>query len=103
MPLSHLLADDIRALRGDAARLDGCSERERIARLADRAARSALPVLIEGEPGSGSRALARAIHDCGERKERPFLRFEAASLLAVCGFFAGGLTCTYLVLPLVLR
>ncbi len=28
---------------------------------------------------------------------------QAASLLAVCGFFAGGLTCTYLVLPLVLR
>jgi DNA-binding NtrC family response regulator len=74
MPLSHLLADDIRALRGDAAHLDGGSERGRIARLADRAARSALPVLIEGEPGSGARALAHAIHDCGERKERPFLR-----------------------------
>ena len=77
MPLSQLLADDIHALRGDAAALDGGSERERIARLADRAARSALPVLIEGEPGSGSRALARAIHDCGERKERPFLRLPA--------------------------
>lgn len=28
---------------------------------------------------------------------------QPASLLAVCGFFAGGLACTYLVLPLVLR
>jgi DNA-binding NtrC family response regulator len=78
MPLPDLLADDIRALRGDPARLDGGSERERIARLADRAARSVLPVLIEGEPGSGARALARAIHDCSERKGRPFLRLPAA-------------------------
>jgi uncharacterized protein len=28
---------------------------------------------------------------------------QPASLLAVCGFFAGGLACTYLLLPIVLR
>jgi uncharacterized protein len=28
---------------------------------------------------------------------------QPASLLAVCGFFAGGLACTYLLLPVVLR
>ena len=29
--------------------------------------------------------------------------FQAASLLAVCGFFAGGLAATYLLLPMLLR
>jgi len=72
MPLNQILADDIRALRQGAGRPVPGSERERIARLADRASRSLLPVLIEGEPGSGAQALARAIHACSERRERPF-------------------------------
>jgi DNA-binding NtrC family response regulator len=70
-------ADDIRALRLGMPIPGAGSERERIARLADRASRSALPVLIEGEPGSGAQALARAIHDSGERKLRPFVGFHA--------------------------
>ena len=77
MPLPRLFADDIRALRGEAERPAAGSERERIGRLAERAARSSLPVLIEGEPGSGAPALARAIHDCGERRERAFVRLHA--------------------------
>lgn len=77
MPLNQFLADDIRALRQGAGRLALGSERERVARLADRASRSVLPVLIEGEPGSGAQALARAIHDCSERRERPFIRLHA--------------------------
>jgi DNA-binding NtrC family response regulator len=77
MPLSRLFADDIRALRGEAEKPAAGSERERIGRLAERAARSSLPVLIEGEPGSGAPALARAIHDCGERRERAFVRHHA--------------------------
>jgi DNA-binding NtrC family response regulator len=81
MPLSRFFADDIRALRQGAASLVAGSERERAARHADRAARSALPVLIESEPGSGARALARAIHDGSERKIRPFIRFQAEEAL----------------------
>ena len=77
MPLPRLFADDIRALRGEAEKPAAGSERERIGRLAERAARSSLPVLIEGEPGSGAPALARAIHDCGERRERSFVRLHA--------------------------
>lgn len=81
MPLPRLFADDIRALRGEAERPAAGSERERIGRLAERAARSSLPVLIEGEPGSGAPALARAIHDCGERRERSFVRLHAGEAL----------------------
>ncbi len=77
MLLNQLLADDIRALRQGAGHPVPGSERERIARLADRASRSLLPVLIEGEPGSGAQALARAIHDCSERRDRPFTRLHA--------------------------
>jgi DNA-binding NtrC family response regulator len=77
MPLHRLFADDIRALRQGSAGLVAGSERERTARLADRAARSALPVLIETEAGSGGQALARAIHESSERKLRPFIAYRA--------------------------
>ncbi|MFD0461336.1 sigma-54-dependent transcriptional regulator [Microvirga aerilata] len=77
MPLSRLFADDIRALREDATGLVAHPERERVGRLAERAARSALPVLVESEPGSGAQALAGAIHDCSERASRPFIRLHA--------------------------
>jgi len=77
MPLHRFFADDIRALRqGDAAFVAG-SERERTARLAERASRSCLPVLIETEAGNGAQALAKAIHATGERKARPFILFRA--------------------------
>ncbi|WP_243374685.1 sigma 54-interacting transcriptional regulator [Microvirga solisilvae] len=77
MPLHRFFADDIRALRQGAAAFEPGSERERTARLADRAARSALPVLIETEAGSGAKALAQAIHEGSERKARPFIVFRA--------------------------
>ncbi|HZH53688.1 MAG TPA: sigma 54-interacting transcriptional regulator [Microvirga sp.] len=77
MLLAQILTDDIRALRRGAPGPASGSERERIARFADRAARSGAPVLIEGEPGSGGHALARAIHDCSERRARPFVRLNA--------------------------
>lgn len=82
MPLHRFFADDIRALRQGSAAFAAGTEREKTARLADRAARSALPVLIETEPGSGAKALAKAIHAAGERRNRPFIGFqteEAAS------------------------
>jgi DNA-binding NtrC family response regulator len=90
MPLARLLADDIRALRGNGEKFAAGSERDRIARLADRASRCALPVLIEGEPGSGAQALARAVHDCGERTERPFISLHAGEA-SVQGSSDGGL------------
>jgi DNA-binding NtrC family response regulator len=77
MPLYRFFADDIRALRQGTAAFKQGSERQKTAQLADRAARSALPVLIETEAGSGAKALAKAIHEIGERKARPFIGFRA--------------------------
>jgi DNA-binding NtrC family response regulator len=46
---------------------------EAAAGLATRAARCNIPVLIEGETGTGKGLVARAIHGTGARRTRPFL------------------------------
>jgi len=38
------------------------------------------PVLIVGERGSGRKLLARAIHECGARRDRPFVALRCAVL-----------------------
>jgi DNA-binding NtrC family response regulator len=83
MLLAQILTDDIRALRrGASGGFAPGSERERLARLADRAARSAAPILIESEPGSGAGILARVIHEAGERRQRPFVRLQVQDVPA---------------------
>ncbi|MDB5591514.1 sigma-54 dependent transcriptional regulator [Enterovirga sp.] len=45
----------------------------RLLRLAERAAKSSIPVLIEGESGVGKEVLARAIQGSGDRRSKPFI------------------------------
>jgi DNA-binding NtrC family response regulator len=45
---------------------------------ARRAAESDLPVLLVGEPGTGKKLLARAIHGASERRGRPFVEVRCA-------------------------
>jgi DNA-binding NtrC family response regulator len=54
-------------------------EMQRAKLLAQRAADFDLPVLLEGEPGTGKKLMAKAIHAASERAERPLtvLRFDA--------------------------
>lgn len=80
MPLTQLFVDAIHALRKDVPDPGAWRYDERIVRQADRAARSSVPILIHGEAGSGADALARAIHDCGERGDLPFVRRHAAAM-----------------------
>ena len=52
----------------------------RVIRLAERAARSSIPVLIEGESGVGKEVLARAIQGSSERKGRPFVTVNCGAI-----------------------
>jgi DNA-binding NtrC family response regulator len=56
-------------------------EMQRARALAERAADLDLPVLIEGEPGTGKRLFAKAIHAGSPRRSQPLsvLRFDSAS------------------------
>jgi len=64
---------------------------ERVRRLCERAARSTIPVLIEGDKGVGKEVLARAIHGSSQRRGRPFVTvhcgdsFEAGVEAALFG------------------
>ncbi len=55
-------------------------EMDRIKRLCERAAKSTIPVLIEGEKGVGKELIARAIHGASERRSRSFLTVNCAGL-----------------------
>ncbi len=48
--------------------------------LGERAARSAIPVLLEGEPGVGKELFARAIHGSGSRRTKPFISLNCGAI-----------------------
>ncbi|MGD1015454.1 MAG: sigma-54 dependent transcriptional regulator [Roseiarcus sp.] len=52
----------------------------RTIRLAERAAKSNIPVLIEGESGVGKELLARAIQGASERRGKPFVTVNCGAL-----------------------
>ncbi len=82
------------ALEGEVRRLDRraagaltfkdlatrSEDMERAARLGERAAKSTLPVLLEGEPGVGKNIFARAIQGASERRGRAFVTFNCRAL-----------------------
>ncbi|MDF0522359.1 sigma-54 dependent transcriptional regulator [Bradyrhizobium yuanmingense] len=51
-----------------------------VMRAAQKAANSAIPVLIEGESGVGKEMFARAIHGTGERKAKPFVAVNCGAI-----------------------
>ncbi|MEY9126654.1 sigma-54-dependent transcriptional regulator [Bradyrhizobium yuanmingense] len=51
-----------------------------VMRAAQKAANSAIPVLIEGESGVGKEMFARAIHGSGERKAKPFVAVNCGAI-----------------------
>jgi DNA-binding NtrC family response regulator len=51
-----------------------------VLRIAQKAAGSTIPVLIEGESGVGKELFARAIHGTGERKAKPFVAVNCGAI-----------------------
>jgi DNA-binding NtrC family response regulator len=51
-----------------------------VLRIAQKAAGSAIPVLIEGESGVGKEMFARAIHGSGERASKPFVAVNCGAI-----------------------
>jgi DNA-binding NtrC family response regulator len=51
-----------------------------VLRQAEKAAGSAIPVLIEGQSGVGKELIARAIHGCGERRTKPFVAVNCGAI-----------------------
>src|SRR5262245_43602377 len=51
-----------------------------VLKTAEKAAGSAIPVLIEGESGVGKELIARAIHGSGERRARPFVAVNCGAI-----------------------
>lgn len=52
---------------------------DRVVRLCERAAKSAIPVLLEGEKGVGKTMVARAIHGASDRRGRAFVSIDCAA------------------------
>ncbi|MGX5776116.1 sigma-54-dependent transcriptional regulator [Methylorubrum zatmanii] len=53
---------------------------DRVIRLAERSAKSNIPVLIEGESGVGKEVLARAIQGSGDRRGKPFVTVNCGAI-----------------------
>jgi DNA-binding NtrC family response regulator len=51
-----------------------------VLRTAEKAAASAIPVLIEGQSGVGKELIARAIHGSGERRTKPFVAVNCGAI-----------------------
>ncbi len=56
------------------------AEMSRVVRLAERAAKSTIPVLVEGESGVGKELLARAIQGSSDRRGKPFVTVNCGAI-----------------------
>ncbi|WP_133770640.1 sigma-54-dependent transcriptional regulator [Enterovirga rhinocerotis] len=81
------LEDEVRRMRRRAGNALGfrdlatrSPDMTRVIGLAERAAKSSIPVLIEGESGVGKEVLARAIQGSGERRGKPFVTVNCGAI-----------------------
>lgn len=77
---SRGLREQLRSGSGLGGMLGQSPEMEKLFRIISRVARSAHPVLIQGEAGTGKEMVARAIHTNGMAAGQPFIVVDCASL-----------------------
>jgi DNA-binding NtrC family response regulator len=81
------LEDEVRRLNRQASGIllfkdiaSKSPDMERVVRLGERAAKSNIPVLLEGESGVGKEIIARAIQGASDRRGRPFVTVNCGAL-----------------------
>jgi DNA-binding NtrC family response regulator len=81
------LEDEVRRMNRQAAGIlsfkdlaSSSEDMERVVRLGERAAKSTIPVLLEGESGVGKEVVARAIQGASDRRGRPFVTVNCGAL-----------------------
>jgi two-component system response regulator HydG len=57
-----------------------CPEMRRLYPLCERLAKSDVPILIEGETGTGKEVLAESLHTAGARADKPFVVFDCTTV-----------------------
>jgi two-component system response regulator HydG len=71
----------LRATPGFGNLIGASPAMQKLCRIIAKAARSAHPVLILGESGTGKEMVARAIHNSGGHRDKPFLPVDCGSLV----------------------
>ena len=81
------LADEVRMMKQRASghmtfkdMVTRSPDMDRVIRLGERAARSNIPVLIEGESGVGKEVIARAVQGASDRRGKPFITVNCGAL-----------------------
>jgi DNA-binding NtrC family response regulator len=79
---SHSAREPAPVARADRfGRLVGASlEMRRLYPLCERLAASQIPVIMEGETGTGKEVLAESLHERGPRREQPFVVFDCTTV-----------------------
>jgi DNA-binding NtrC family response regulator len=81
------LEDEVRRMNRQAAGIlsfkdlaSSSEDMDRVVRLGERAAKSTIPVLLEGESGVGKEVIARAIQGASDRRGKPFVTVNCGAL-----------------------
>jgi DNA-binding NtrC family response regulator len=81
------LEDEVRRMNRQAAGIlsfkdlaSASEDMDRVVRLGERAAKSTIPVLLEGESGVGKEVIARAIQGASDRRGKPFVTVNCGAL-----------------------
>jgi len=79
---NHYLQDEIKQVHGADAIIGNSKVQEKLLEKIGQVAKTDTTVLITGETGTGKELLARAIHAASQRKNRPLVKINCATLPA---------------------
>ncbi len=79
---SRLRCQELKTSQGFGAIIGRTPEMEKLYRLISKASRSLHPILILGESGTGKEMVARAIHQSGPLRDKPFIPVDCGSLVS---------------------